>query len=114
MKRVGLLLGLAGCLLAAPAAVANDYMVIARNFSFEPAEISILTGDSVGWRNIQGFHTTTSDDDFWDSSPPANSPWGFAYTFTSAGDYYYYCTVHGAPGGIGMSGIVHVFDAGDE
>jgi plastocyanin len=113
MKRMGLLLGLAVCLMAAPSAVASDYMVRVENYDFQPSEIYIFTGDTVGWRNVNGIHSTTSDDGLWDSGV-ASAPWGFAYTFTASGDYYYYCTVHGAPGGIGQSGIVHVYNMDEQ
>jgi plastocyanin len=112
MKRMGLLLGLAGCLMATPAALADHFMVGVENFTFNPAELTIFTGDSVGWRNHQGFHSTTSDDGLWDFGAAA-APWGFPVTFTVAGDYMYYCKIHGASGGVGMSGVIHVFDIGD-
>ena len=109
MKRIGLILGLAGCLMAAPAAVANDFMVVVMNTVFVPADISIFTGDSVGWRNHQGFHSTTSDDGLWDFGAAGN-PWGFNFTFTQPGDYFYHCKIHVS---LGMVGVVHVVDPGD-
>ena len=32
-------------------------------------------------------------------------------TFTTVGDYRFYCSIHGAPGGVDMAGIVHVVAA---
>jgi plastocyanin len=107
MMRIRLILGLAALLVAAPAAVADQYRVMVGNFFFEPSELSVLTGDTVGWRNHDGTHSTTADDFTWDSGV-ANAPWGFAFTFTAPGDYFYYCSVHGAPGGVGQSGVIHV------
>jgi plastocyanin len=104
MKRLGLVLGLVGFLLAAPAALADVYMIHVSNFTFQPSEITILAGDTVGWRNYQGDHSTTSDDGDWDSGVQL-APWGFLYTFTDPGDYYYHCSLHAA---FGMTGVVHV------
>jgi plastocyanin len=112
MKAMGLLLGLVVGLMATPAAFADHFMVTVQNFAFHPAEMTIFTGDSVGWRNHDGFHSTTSDDGLWDFGA-ANAPWGFASTFTAPGDYMYYCKIHGAAGGVGMSGVIHVLDPGD-
>jgi len=109
MKKLGLILSLAGCLMATPVAKADKFMVQVSNFQFNPSELSIFTNDEVGWRNVLGTHSTTADDFTWDSGV-AVAPWGFAFTFTAPGDYYYYCLVHGAAGGVGQSGVIHVFD----
>jgi len=111
MKRIGLILGLAGCLMATPAALADKYPVQLQNFMFTPSELSIFTGDTVGWRNVGGFHSTTADDLTWDSGV-ASAPWGFAFTFTDPGDYFYHCTIHGST--FGMTGVIHVFDMDEE
>ena len=92
-------------LVAAPAFA--DTMVTVGNFFFDPKEVFITTGEMVEWMNIEGLHSTTSDDGFWDSGAmPA--PWDYQVEFDGPGDYPYYCVVHGAPGGIGQAGIVHV------
>jgi plastocyanin len=104
---VGLLAGWAW--LTPRAAVADTVTVTLQNLFFDPAEIVILPGDTVDWQNIEGFHDTTSDDGLW-GFPPMDAPWDFQLEFDQPGDFQYYCTVHGAPGGIGMSGIIHVMD----
>jgi glucose/arabinose dehydrogenase/plastocyanin len=64
------------------------------NFAFQPPSVSINTGDSVRWTEMDGaFHTTTSDTSIWDSgSLPFQGQ--FTFTFTGAGDYPYHCTPH--------------------
>jgi plastocyanin len=106
---MGLVLGLAAFLMAAPAAVATDHRVVVTNDVFVPAEIFISTGDTIDWRNLQGFHSTTSDDGLWDFGAAGN-PWGFNFTFTQPGDYFYHCKIHVS---LGMVGVVHVVDPGD-
>lgn len=65
------------------------------NFAFGPDEISISVGDTVLWTNDESsiVHTTTSDDDLWDSGNiPAGSR--FEHTFDEAGTFAYICTIH--------------------
>src|SRR5436190_7817059 len=64
------------------------------NFSFQPPSVSINTGDSVRWTEMDGaFHSSTSDDGVWDSgSLPFHGQ--FTFQFSTAGDYPYHCTPH--------------------
>ena len=49
------------------------------------------------------------DDGSVDFPATANSTlWQFTHTFNAVGDFRYYCEIHGAANGVGMSGIVHV------
>lgn len=86
---------------------------------FFPAVTNITTGDSVVWTWTGNFHSTTSgtngapgDDNgvpggLWDSAVN-NAPHTFTNTFTSAGTFSYYCSVHFS---IGMTGEVVVASA---
>lgn len=87
---------------------------------FSPANLTIQAGDTVTFRNAGGFHDVTADDGSFrcsnscasTSNPgggaPNSSEWSQTLTFANAGTVPYYCTVHGAPGGIGMSGKIVV------
>jgi plastocyanin len=108
MRRLILLGLLAGWVWALPAAAVADTVVVeVKNFLFQPAEVVIFPGDAIDWQNVEGLHSTTSDDRLWDSGV-AQAPWDFQVEFDTPGDYPYYCTVHGGPGGVGQAGIVHV------
>jgi hypothetical protein len=52
-------------------------------------------------------HTITADDGSFDSGliNPGDT---FAQTFDAPGTYLCYCQIHGAPGGIGIAGVVLV------
>jgi plastocyanin len=108
MRRFAML-GWLACLLAlSPAsAFADTIVVTVGNFFFDPPEVFILPADVVDWQNVAGVHSTTSDSGLWDSGIMP-SPWDFQVQFSNPGDYPYYCMVHGGPGGVGQSGIVHV------
>ena len=82
--------------------------VSALDNAFSPAELHIKVGQTVTWvNNGQTSHTVTADDNSYDSGlfDPGVQ---FSHTFTKAGRYSYYCTLHGGPGGSGMAGVIIV------
>lgn len=87
--------------------VATDHTVDVDSNSFSPQVLTIKVGEKVTWRRQNGFHSVTADDVSFNQ--PAGSDWTtFSFTFTQAGTFPYHCTVHGGPGGAGMSGTVIV------
>lgn len=88
--------------------ILDTHFVTVQDFSFTPDEISIDIGDIVQWDNMQGFHNVVADDGSFTSGPPASAPWTYSRTFDTPGTFAYYCQIHGAPGGIGMSGQIIV------
>jgi plastocyanin len=77
------------------------------NMSFNPDPVAIGIGDTVEWIWDEDNHSTTADNGSWDSGV-LNAGATFRYTFPTAGSFPYYCSVHGGPGGIGMSSTVNV------
>jgi plastocyanin len=72
------------------------------DFGYTPNPINIAVGTAVRWTNNGGIvHSTTGDD--WDSGI-LDGGQTFTYTFTEAGSFDYFCTVH--PGL--MEGTVNV------
>jgi plastocyanin len=80
---------------------------------FDPTTIDVAAGTTIVWDNAgQGGHTVTSDGGTFDSGQE-KTQWlspgqTFSFTFPQAGTYPYHCALHGAAGGIGMSGTVVV------
>lgn len=72
---------------------------------YEPETVLLAAGDTVQWDGSFVEHPLVSEDDLW---PEQSSGSSFSFTFTDPGIYDYYCTLHGAPGGVGMSGRVIV------
>jgi plastocyanin len=68
---------------------------------------TIHVGDTVKWTWGSSDHSSTADAGAWDSTV-MNSGSVFSFKFTSAGNFPYHCVIHGAAGGIGMSGTVVV------
>ncbi|MFN2386081.1 MAG: hypothetical protein ABR576_07315 [Thermoanaerobaculia bacterium] len=105
-----LLPAVAGILLlaASSASAGTIHNVSIANDTFVNADITVALGDTVRWTWVNGVHSTTSDTPgLWDSGLQTN-PLTFDRDFDAVGEFRYYCSAHGAPGGIGMSGIVRV------
>jgi len=85
--------------------------VTVSNFSFNPTQLTINSGDIVRWTNAGGLHNVVADDNSFTSGAVSSSAWVYEHTFNSAGSNPYYCAQHGGPGGIGMSGIITVENA---
>lgn len=87
----------------------GDVVVISiLDSSFDPAELSIPVGTTVRWVNDgQLPHTATADDDSFDSGTLQTGE-SFEFTFDTAGEYPYYCLLHGGPGGVGMAATLTV------
>jgi plastocyanin len=66
------------------------------NFSFAPATLTVAVGTRVTWTNRDDIpHTVVSTDDpkaF--KSKVLDTDEQFSYTFTKAGTYPYFCSVH--------------------
>jgi plastocyanin len=75
--------------------------------AFHPDPVPVNVGDTVEWIWDEGNHSSTADDNSWDSGV-LNQGANYSHTFTTAGNFPYYCVVHGGPGGVGMSSSVNV------
>ena len=73
---------------AAPAGVKID------NFSFGPQTLTVPVGATVVWTNRDDIpHTAVSTEGLF-KSKVMDTDEKFSYTFTKAGMYPYYCTIH--------------------
>ncbi|MBI1744851.1 cupredoxin domain-containing protein [Candidatus Acetothermia bacterium] len=73
---------------------AQTNSVSIQNFSFKPPVLTVPVGTTVTWTNLDGAtHTTTSRSNVWDSGN-LNTNQKFSFTFTKAGEFDYFCTIH--------------------
>jgi len=93
---IAMLLLLAG----SPSVKANDQPSAANvavkidNFVFGPQAITVPVGTTVTWTNSDDIpHTAVSTDGVFKSKVMDTNE-KFSYTFTKAGTYPYYCSVH--------------------
>ncbi|HEY8693745.1 MAG TPA: cupredoxin family copper-binding protein, partial [Chloroflexota bacterium] len=65
-----------------------------RGFDFKPAAITIPAGTTVTWTNKDiEQHTVTARDKAFNSDV-VNNDKTFAYTFSKAGSFEYFCLIH--------------------
>jgi plastocyanin len=80
-------------LLGAAHAYAEDASVTIDNFTFAPAELTVKVGTTVTWTNHDDIpHTIVSAGKF--RSKTLDTDNSFSFTFTAAGDYKYFCSLH--------------------
>ena len=94
--------GLAASLVMAAAIMSNlgiarahaqDFKVTIDNFTFSPAELKVKVGDTITWTNHDDIpHTVVSAGKFRSKAMDTDND--FSFTFTSAGDYKYFCSLH--------------------
>ena len=93
MPAIGALLMLAG----SPGVMANDQpsaVVKIDNFIFGPQTVTVPAGTTVTWTNGDDIpHTAVSTDGVF-KSKVMDTDEKFSYTFTKAGTYPYYCSIH--------------------
>jgi len=100
-----LIFAVLGAFSAASPAATVDVTVTGNSFS--PREVRIQAGDTVRWSNRTGVaHDVVADDGSFNSGISSN--FTFQRTFNSAGEFGYYCSLHGSSGGVGMAGRVIV------
>jgi plastocyanin len=79
---------------AAQDKAAQESAIKIDNFSFSPATVTIHVGDTVSWTNHDDVpHTVVSEDKSF-KSKTLDTDENFSYTFTKAGSYSYYCSIH--------------------
>ena len=92
----------AALLLPAQNVRAEDMEVHIDNFTFQPAELTVKTGATVTWINRDDIpHAIVSAGKF--KSKTLDTDDKFSFTFTAAGDYKYFCSLHPH-----MSGMIKV------
>ena len=86
---------LSGILTAQPQNMpAAGSQVTIDNFSFTPPTVTVPVGSTVRWTNRDDIpHTVVSDAKVF-KSKALDTDEGFSFTFTQAGTYSYFCSLH--------------------
>jgi len=90
---------MAAMLTAAPGISANPQQATTAevkidNFSFGPATLTVAPGTTVTWVNHDDIpHTVVSTDSVF-KSKVLDTDEKFSFTFTKAGNYPYFCSIH--------------------
>jgi plastocyanin len=79
---------------SAPAKATKTEVVI-DNFSFSPTTFTVPAGTTVTWTNHDSApHVVTSADNQFKKSTVLKTGQSFSNTFTAAGTYSYFCSIH--------------------
>lgn len=113
MNKIIIFIMLVVILITSDIIAQTTHDVTVANFSFTPSQLTIKVGDIVRWTNSGGFHNVVADDNSFTSGAASTINWVYEHTFNSPGSNPYYCSVHGGPGGVGMSGVITVQAATD-
>ena len=74
---------------------ASKAEVVIDNFSFLPKEITVPVGTTVTWTNHDDVpHVVASADDQFKKSGALDTDESFSHTFSTAGNYTYFCSIH--------------------
>jgi plastocyanin len=94
LRTLGIRLAVAALLSSHPGgAFAAETKVTIDNFTFTPAQLKVKVGDTVTWSNHDDIpHTIVSAGKF--RSKALDTDDSFSFTFTAAGDYKYFCSLH--------------------
>ncbi|MFB9265229.1 cupredoxin family copper-binding protein [Bradyrhizobium erythrophlei] len=80
-------------LLPVTAARAEDLEIHIDNFAFTPAQLAVKVGTTVTWMNRDDIpHTVVCGGKF--RSKTLDTDDKFSFTFTAAGEYKYFCSLH--------------------
>jgi plastocyanin len=88
---LGLLAGVA--VMAAPAG-AEDAVVKIENFTFGPQRVTVKAGTTITWTNDDDIPHTVASSTKAFKSKVLDSDDKFSFTFTTAGVYEYFCSLH--------------------
>ncbi len=78
---------------AEPAAAGVQVNIL--NYKFDPETLTVPAGTTVTWTNHDEVpHSVMSSDKRFTSSGGLDTGESYSYTFTEAGTYAYYCSLH--------------------
>jgi plastocyanin len=94
LRRVGIRLAITAVMFSSIArAHCEETTVTIDNFTFAPAELTIKVGTTVTWKNHDDIpHTIVSAGKF--RSKALDTDDSYSFTFTTAGAYAYFCSLH--------------------
>lgn len=75
------------------------------SYVWRPKTRSIIEGDTIKWKAVDGNHTIQSRGSNWSFFRDLPQGTAVTKTFNNAGTYRYYCTIHGSVSGGTCSGM---------
>jgi amicyanin len=82
------------CVIAPSLAQNSAATVTIDNFVFEPAKLTVKAGTTVTWTNHDDIPHTVAAKDRSFKSKAMDSDESYSFTFTTPGQYDYFCSLH--------------------
>ena len=82
------------CVLAPLAAQTNGVAVVIDNFTFSPERLKVKAGTTVTWTNHDDIPHTVAAKDRGFKSKVMDTDESFTFTFSTPGEYTYFCSLH--------------------
>jgi len=82
------------CVLAPLAAQTNGVAVVIDNFTFSPERVKVKVGTTVTWTNHDDIPHTVAAKDRAFKSKVMDTDESFTFTFSTPGEYTYFCSLH--------------------
>jgi plastocyanin len=82
------------CVLAPLAAQTNGVAVVIDNFVFSPERLTVKVGTTVTWTNHDDIPHTVAAKDRTFKSKVMDTDESFSFTFSTPGEYTYFCSLH--------------------
>jgi plastocyanin len=94
LRNVGIRLAIVAAMTSQMSAARCEGSIITiDNFSFSPPQLTVKAGATVTWKNQDDIpHTVVSAGKF--KSKALDTDDSYSFTFTAAGDYTYFCSLH--------------------
>jgi plastocyanin len=88
----------AGVVTSAHASAAGDTTAVSEvtlaNFTMSPKTVTVAVGTSVRWTNADDIPHTVVSEDHTFKSKVMDTDERFTFTFSKAGTYKYFCSIH--------------------
>ena len=82
------------CVIAPSVAQNNAIPVTIDNFVFSPEKIMVKAGTTVTWTNRDDIPHTVASKDRLFKSKAMDTDESYSFTFTTPGEYSYFCSLH--------------------
>ena len=90
-------------LASSPIDTAEGSQITIQDFAFQPTNATISIGETVTWSNTDNVEHSIIDSGIAFQADPFDSGESFRHTYDKAGEYSYFCGIHGS-----MTGTVIV------
>ena len=94
MRQLKVIAAIAALLVSLGSASAAEIKIGIDNFTFNPKDVTVKVGDTVTWTNNDDIPHTVASPPHQIRSKPLDTGDSFSFTFTTPGEFKYFCSLH--------------------